>query len=109
MRTWTVSPASLPIALRSFALTGDRVRAVPLGHQRAVERLAVDHTADLHEPASAEQLRFVVDHDARPRTGVLAFLKVGVELFDHDAESLWYGDSTHRRASAPSSARRSSV
>ena len=44
------------LADRVTELRFDRqpVRAIALGHQRAVERLAVDHTADLHEPTRAE-------------------------------------------------------
>jgi hypothetical protein len=44
------------------------VRAVALRHQRAVERLAVDRAADLHEPSRGEELCHVVHNDARPRT-----------------------------------------
>src|SRR5436190_15398542 len=64
------------------------VRTVALRHQRAVERLAVDHAADLHEPARAEKLRRVCHHDARPRTRVVALLKLGVELAEHDTDTL---------------------
>src|SRR3954454_1753533 len=67
---------------------GQPVRAVALRHQRAVERLAVDLAADLHEPARAEQLRHVVHHDARPRTRVVALVKLGVELSEHVSETL---------------------
>src|SRR4029450_8620315 len=59
--------------------------AAPLLHERAVERLAVDRAADLHEPAGAEELRRIVHHHARPRTWVVALLKPGVELSQHDS------------------------
>src|SRR5687767_15071837 len=83
--------------LAELRLDGQPVRAVALRHERAVERLAVDRAADLHEPARAEELRRVVHHDARPRTWVVALLKPGVELSHHDTETLAY-DRTHRRA-----------
>ena len=88
IRTRTVSPACLPIASRSFALTGQPMRAVALRHERAVERLAVDRAADLHQPARAEERGGVVHDDARPRTRVVALLKLGVELSQHDTETL---------------------
>src|SRR4051794_18960807 len=61
-------------------LDREPVGAVALRHQRTVERLAVDRTADLHEPTRAEQLGHVVHDHARPRTGVVALLKLSVEL-----------------------------
>lgn len=84
IRTWTLSPASLPIVFRSAALTGESVRAVALRHQRARKRLAIDGTADLDKPAGTEELEHIVDHHARPRTGVVALLKSAVELTQHD-------------------------
>jgi len=64
-------------------LDREPVRAVTLGHQRADERLAVDRTTDLHEPAGAEELRHVGHHHARPRAWVVALLKLGFELAQH--------------------------
>src|SRR3954470_20872760 len=64
------------------------VRAVALGHERAVERLAVDRAADLHEPAGVEELRHVVHHDARPCAGVVASLKLRAEFGDHAHRTL---------------------
>jgi hypothetical protein len=70
-----VDGVARPLAdrLAELRLDGQPVRAVPLRHERAVERLAVDHAADLHEPARAEELRRVVHHNARPRTRIVAF------------------------------------
>jgi hypothetical protein len=50
------------------------VRAVALRHQRAGERLAINRTADLHEPARPEELGHIVHHYARPRARVVALL-----------------------------------
>jgi hypothetical protein len=72
------------------------VRAVTLGHQRARERLPIDRAADLHEPAGTEQLGHVIHQHARPRTWVIALLKLGVELSQHDSP-----DSRTRRDSSP--------
>src|SRR5687767_5052545 len=83
--------------LAELRLDGQPVRAVALWHERAVERLAVDRAADLHQPAPAEELGRVVHHDARPRTWVVALFKPCVELSRHDNETLAY-DRTHRRA-----------
>src|SRR5688572_2725845 len=83
--------------LAELRLDGQPVRAVALRHERALERLAVDRAADLHEPARAEELRRVVHHNARPRTWVVALLKPGGELSQHDTETLAY-DRTDRRA-----------
>src|SRR5688572_5512322 len=73
--------------LAELRFDGQPVRAVALRHERAVERLAVDRAADLHEPARAEELRRVVHHDAGPRTWVVALLEPGVELSQHDTET----------------------
>jgi hypothetical protein len=78
-------------------LDREPVRAVALGHQRARERLAVDRAADLHEPAGTEELGHVIHEHARPRTGVVALLKLGFELSQHDSS-----DSRTRRDSSPS-------
>src|SRR4051794_19590667 len=69
------------------------VGAVALGHERADERFAVDRSADLHEPAGAEQLSRVVHHHARPRTGAVTLLKLRVELSEHGSQ-----DSRTRRS-----------
>jgi hypothetical protein len=61
------------------------VGAVALRHQRALERHAVDRAADLHEPARAEELGHVAHHHARPRTWVVALVKLSVELSQHDS------------------------
>jgi hypothetical protein len=84
MRTWTVSPASLPIALRSFALTGNLCVTVALRDERAVERLPVDRAADLHEPASAEELRRIVPSprtSTRPRCRASQAGRLATETF----------------------------
>jgi hypothetical protein len=72
------------------------VGAVALGHQRARERLTVDRSPDLHQPAGTEQLGHVVHQHARPRTGVVALLKLGVELSQHDSS-----DSRTQQESSP--------
>ena len=85
---------------------GQPVRAVALRHQRALERLAVDRAADLHEPARLEELGRVVHHDARPCTWVVALLELGVEFSQHATETL-ANDRTHRRAGRVDCARTS--
>ena len=54
--TVTVSPAALPIAVRTSVRTGQLVRAVAQRHERAGERVPVDGAAHLDQPAGAEEL-----------------------------------------------------
>src|SRR5947209_14862880 len=64
-------------------LDWEPVCPVTLRHQSAHERLTVDRTADLDKPSCTEELGHIADHHARPRTRVLALLKLRVELSQH--------------------------
>jgi hypothetical protein len=81
IRTRTVSPAFLPIVFRSAALTGSLCVPSPW----AINAPANGSPSNPHEPTSAEELGDVIHHHARPRTWVVALVKLGVELSQHDS------------------------
>lgn len=57
--------------------------AVALRHQRPIELLTVNGTANLHNAPGSKQLRNVVQHDARPRTWVDPLLEPSIKLSYH--------------------------
>ena len=59
--------------LAQAALTGSLCVPSP-APSGAGKRFAIDRAADLHEPAGTEELGHIVDHNARPRTEVVALL-----------------------------------
>ena len=73
-------PGLLTDRLPQIRLQRKLVPPVAQGHERALERVAIDGATNLHPPSGAEELGRSRHDDIRPATLVRALLEGGAEV-----------------------------
>jgi NAD(P)-dependent dehydrogenase (short-subunit alcohol dehydrogenase family) len=74
-------PCTFSDRMLKVGLDRQLVRSVAKCHERTLERLMIDRTADLHQTTCSEKLHRVGHHDIRPPALARTLLQRGAELF----------------------------